>query len=353
MDTGDAGRGQIIKVLLVDDSRVALTVLKRILSRATDIRVVGEAENGKDALLLIPRLDPDVICTDLHMPVMDGLEFTREVMDKFPRPILVVSVSVKEGSQNVFKLLEAGAVDVFQKPRSGLEEDYARLSDEFMSRIRILSGVRVFRRARKAAEPVMRTEAAPGEMKMVAIGASTGGPQALYAILSSLPKDFPVPVVCVQHISNGFLTGLVEWLDSVCPMKVKVAGDGERPVGGTVYFPREGTHLVIGGDGAFKYSNEPPLNGHRPSITMALKSVARAYGRAAIGVVLTGMGDDGAEGMRAIAEGGGVTIAQDEKTSVVWSMPRNAIELKAAGEVVPLEDIPAVLIKKAFVRNRT
>lgn len=346
----------MIKVLLVDDSPLALTLLKRMLSTVPDIEVVGTAKNGEEALRLIPELDPKVILTDLHMPVMDGLEFTKEVMDRYPRPILVVSVSVREGSLNVFNLLGAGAVDVFQKPKSGLEAEYLQETEELVKKVRILSGVHVFRRAKPIAELRIRNSELKEEnhsafrtphsaFRLVAIGASTGGPQALQQILAQMPSDFPLPIVCVQHIGEMFLSGLLEWLQSVCQLKVRVAQDGEMPVAGNVYFPPEGTHLIIDEGGRFRSSMQPPVNGHRPSITLTFNSIAERCGKGAIGVLLTGMGSDGAEGMKAIADAGGTTIAQDEMTSIVFGMPRSAIGLNAAGSVLPLYEIGATILE--------
>lgn len=341
----------IIKVLLVDDSPLALTILKRMLSTAPDIEVVGTAKNGEEALRLIPELDPKVILTDLHMPVMDGLEFTKEVMDRYPRPILVVSVSVREGSLNVFNLLGAGAVDVFQKPKSGLEAEYLQETEELVKKVRILSGVHVFRRAKPVPSirplPQGEDRGEGAALRLVAIGASTGGPQALQQILAQMPSDFPLPIVCIQHIGEMFLPGLIEWLQSVCQLKVRVAQDGEMPAAGNVYFPAEGRHLIMDEGGRFRYSMGPPLNGHRPSITVTFNSVAERCGKGAIGVLLTGMGSDGAEGMKAIADAGGATIAQDEMTSIVFGMPKSAIELNAAGKVLPLYEIGATILEMA------
>ncbi|MBI5598600.1 MAG: chemotaxis-specific protein-glutamate methyltransferase CheB [Deltaproteobacteria bacterium] len=351
MDAAGRERGKI-KVLLVDDSMIALTLLKRMLSTASDIEVAGTAGNGKEALALIPELDPAVVITDLHMPVMGGLEFTKEVMARYPRPLLVVSVSVQEGSHNVFNLLEAGAVDVFPKPRSLIEEEFMARAEELKSRIRILAGVHVFRRVKKgppaAATPVKLKSpgATPQAPRIVAIGASTGGPQALQSILGQLPPDFPLPIVCVQHIGDGFLNGLIEWLGKSSQLSVMIAPEGEAPRPGTVYFPPEGAHLVVDETGRFRHSHEGPVSGHCPSVTMTFKSIAARYGAGAIGTLLTGMGADGAEGMKAIADAGGATIAQDEKTSVVFGMPRRAIDLGAAGEVLPLDSIATAIAAK-------
>jgi two-component system chemotaxis response regulator CheB len=343
----------MIRVLLIDDSPVAITLLKRMLSLSPDISVVGAVENGREALNLIPQVKPDVICTDLHMPVMDGLEFTREAMSSHPLPILLVSISGREDSLSAFKVIEAGAVDIFPKPKADSPLDYERNARELIRKIRILSGVRVFRRSRPNLDSKMGTselkELDPrfqipiSKISIVVIGASTGGPEALRTIFSQMPRDFPLPVVCIQHIAEGFSGGLVEWLSSQCTAKVRIATPGESPVSGVIYFPREGMHLRIGGDGRFIHSAEPPLDGHRPSITITMESLAHYYGNGVLSVLLTGMGRDGAVGMRAIAQAGGITIAQDEQSSVVFGMPKQAIELNAARYVLPLENIVRVI----------
>lgn len=339
---------QEIKVLLIDDSPVALNILGRILSSAPDIKVVGTANDGRKGLDLIPLIKPDVVSVDLHMPHMDGLEFVKECMARHPKPILVISVSVQEGSQNIFKLLEAGAIDVFAKPRSGIESEYDKRALELISKIRILSGVRPIRRtsSAKSGKPEMQGTSLhmpQSGFDIVAIGASTGGPQTLEEILTHLPANFPLPVVCVQHIGDEFLEGFIEWMASLCRVKVKIARSGESPEAGTVYFPDKGAHLKMGTDGRFSHSPEPPCDGHRPSVTVMMKSLAGYYGNRMIGILLTGMGRDGAEGMKEISKAGGMTIAQSEATSIVFGMPKAAIELKAAKYVLAPEEIVRVL----------
>lgn len=342
-----------IKVLLVDDSPIALAILKKILATAPGIQVVGTAANGKEGLVLIPRVQPDVICTDLHMPVMDGLELTKAVMAQYPRPILVLSVSVqKEQTHNVFKLIDAGAIDVMAKPLGGLEEDGKLNAQELITKIKILSGVVVIqrRRDRRPATPAPDNvlpliEAAP--LRIIGIGASTGGPQALQAILAQLPASLPVPVLCVQHISEGFMQGLVEWLAGQCQIRIRSAETGVTPQPGTVYFPRDNTHLKIDNDGRLLCVSEPLYGGHRPSISVTFTSLARHYSNAAAAVLLTGMGRDGVDGLHAIAQAGGVTIAQDEESSVVFGMPKLAFEEGAARYVLPLHKIAPALISIA------
>ncbi len=350
-DSASRAPNSAIKVLLVDDSPIALHVLQRLLSGLPDIQVTGTAANGKEALELLPELNPDVICTDLHMPVMDGLELTRAVMNKFPRPILVVSVSVEPGSPNIFRLLEAGALDIYAKPRAIIEADQSKLARDLASKIRILAGVHVFRRIATASPPppplppLVLLSHAP--VRIVVIGASTGGPQALREILSHLPRNFSVPVVCVQHIGGDFLTGMVAWLAEASSLPMRKAEQGELPLPGIVYFAREDAHLEFDDKGRFALTQAMRYDGHRPSVTIAMRAAARRFGAGTVGVLLTGMGRDGAEGMADIAAADGVTIAQDDASSVVYGMPKAAVELGAAQHVLPLDQIAAALVALA------
>lgn len=348
----------MIRVLLVDDSPLALHVLQRVLSHAPDIQVVGTAQNGREALPLVNNLRPDVICLDLHMPVMGGLEFTRTVMATTPCPILVVSVSVMPGTAGVFTLLEAGAVDVLPKPTLSEAADN-KFAAEFIGKIRVLAGVRVIRRSptpRGGRQPAIgRTPKAVA--KLIVIGASTGGPQALRQILGALPACFPLPLVCVQHIGRAFLAEMLTWLDDATPLAVGEARVGELPEPGRVYFAPADCHLEFDRFGHFLLTKSPPYDGHRPSVTVSMKAAARQFGAGTIGVLLTGMGRDGADGLAGIAQAGGLTIAQDEASSVIYGMPREAVELGAAQHVLPLDQIAQALItfttgrKAAYTRQ--
>ncbi|TAN51995.1 MAG: chemotaxis-specific protein-glutamate methyltransferase CheB [Rhodospirillales bacterium] len=343
----------MIRVLLVDDSPIARHILQRLLSRSPDIQVAGTAGNGKEALDLLTAVNPDVICTDLHMPVMDGLELIRAVMAKQPLPVLVVSVSVEPDSPNVFRLLEAGAVDIYPKPRAIIEADQEKLARDIASKIRILAGVHVFRRSVSPLRPAPPPPTLPphGPVRMVVVGASTGGPQALREILSHLPAGFPVPVVCVQHIGRDFLSEMVAWMAEVCSLPVRKAAPGTVPEAGNIYFAPEDAHLEIDGNGRFQLSEAPPCDGHRPSVTVTLRSAAQRFGDGTVGVLLTGMGRDGADGMSGIARAGGVTIAQDEATSVVYGMPKEAVALGAVQHILPLEQIAPALMALANSRR--
>ncbi|MEO5362482.1 MAG: chemotaxis-specific protein-glutamate methyltransferase CheB [Magnetococcus sp. DMHC-8] len=358
----------MIRVLIVDDSPIARVVLAKMINAAPDMEVVGSAVNGEDALTLIPRLQPQVICTDLHMPKMDGLSLTREVMMRHPLPILVVSVSVhqNDNDQNIFELLEAGAIDVFPKPRGGLESAGDSLIQELATKIRILSGVVPIRRHRSA---VQAAKGGPGERRagevlpvsslasrvpvaapaLVAIGASTGGPQALLTVFSGLPAGFPLPVLCIQHISHGFLDEMVSWLNLHTPLTVQVAQSGEKPLPGHIYFSPEDRHLTISERGGFVLDAGTAQDTHRPAVDVTFHSVAQVYQSSGIGVLLTGMGRDGADGLLAIARSRGTTIAQDEESCVVFGMPKQAIDLGAAGKVLPVTAIAPELCRLAGV----
>ncbi|MGC9503769.1 chemotaxis-specific protein-glutamate methyltransferase CheB [Baaleninema sp.] len=342
-----------IRVLVAEDSPVVQIVLKRLFSGCSDIELVAMARTGKEALDLLPRVKPDVVCTDLHMPEMNGLELTEEIMSTMPLPILVLSASVQaEDTQNVFRVLNAGAVDVLPKPIDSSVGNWDDLKQELLTKIRVLSGVAVFTHRRRTASvtktPTVTREERLRSYQVLAVGASTGGPQALLSILSTIPKNFPVPIVCVQHISRGFLQGLVAWLNSETHITVEIASAGSIAKPGTAYFPPEDKHLIFDRPGRFAYSDVPPLSGHRPSVTVLFESVARCYGRRAVGVLLTGMGKDGATGMLEIERAGGLTVAQDEASSVVFGMPKEAIALGAAHYVLPLNEISPMLLEKVF-----
>ncbi len=342
-----------IRVIIVEDSPVALVILKRMLDASDAIEVVGTARTGKEAIALIPQVNPQVICTDLHMPEMDGLALTKAVMATHPKPILVISSSVQEqDTHQVFALLEAGAVDVFPKPEGGLGVDSERIQQALVNKIKILAGVSVFTHQRpspeipRAAADVQKLSFQPTHLGMVALGASTGGPQVLEHILSRFPAHLPVPVICVQHISEGFLQGFIQWLSSHCALPIGVARAGDRPQAGHVYFPPERSHLVLDSQGRFMYSQAQGVGGHCPSITLTFNAVAQYYKSRSIGVLLTGMGRDGADGMLSIFAAGGFTLAQNEDSCVVFGMPKEAIALGAVRQILPVEAIAPAILKK-------
>jgi two-component system chemotaxis response regulator CheB len=345
------------KVVLVEDSPVALEILQRLLNSSPDVDVVGTARNGVEGLEVITKTKPDVICTDFMMENMDGLEMTQRVMADDPRPILVISNFVqKKDVDNVFRLLQAGAADVFPKPSTDSPTDYEKLKSALVTKIKVLSNMKVTQKrpgqphsakpmtsgAFSGNQPLMTNVSS--RVKAIAIGASTGGLQSIQKIVCQLPANLPLPIICTVHVSTGVLSGLVNWLSAECPLKVKIAQVGESPAPGTVYFAPEKCDLELDNRGKFIYSNCPVEDKHCPSISVTFKSVARFYGRATAGVLLTGLGCDGAEGLQAIAQAGGITLAQDDKGGA-YGMVKEAMNLDAVQQVLAIEKIAPFLLK--------
>ena len=339
-----------IKVLLVEDSLIALELLQRLLRSSPEVEVVGAARNGQEALELIPKVNPKVICTDLHMSPIDGLELTKQVMEKFPCPILVISNSVQEDdTKNIFGLLKAGAVDIFPKPTSGDYTEYKQVKDRLIAKIKMLSQVTVKARSNQTESTsniATTNPQASATLKAIAIGASTGGPQAIHKIITALPANFSVPIICAQHIGEGFLVGLISWLKDDSQLTIKVAQIGETPAPKTVYFAPERAHLEFDAQGKFIYSNFTASTGTCPSIDALFRSVARVYGSSSASILLTGMGTDGVAGIEAIKAAGGLTIAQDEQSCLVFGMSKLAISTGAVAQVLSLSEIAPLLVEK-------
>lgn len=336
--------------MLVDDSATELYLLERLIASAADLTLVGTARDGREALALLPVLQPEVVCTDYHMPVMDGLELIVRAMDAHPCAFLVLSAAVQADQKDtIFKMLAAGAVDVIAKPQGhtgGLSPLEARA---LLERIRSIGGAQRARprKAARALPPITRDSgrARPGQIALVAVGASTGGPQALSGLLAPLPRTFAAPIVCVQHISPGFLEGLVRWLQSHCRLKLGLAESGQRPEPGQVYFAPDGYHLTINPDGRLGFA--PCVDGdlHCPRVDRLLQSVASVHGARGLGILLSGMGRDGAVGLKRMRDAGSPTIVQDEATSVIYGMPRAAVDLGAAEHVLPVDAIAPMLLR--------
>ncbi len=339
----------MIKVFLVDDSPLACKIIRKIISSAPDIQVIGEASNGKEALRIIPVLTPDVVCIDFKMPIMDGLELTKRILEIYPVPILIISISVQSYQKdNIFQLLSAGALDIIPKPRSYKEGDYQIISHDLISKIKIVSGVKVIRHKPLVAETLEIPPSGLGKIipssRIVAIGASTGGPQTLESILTQLPADFPLPVICIQHIDDYFLKGMVNWLSSICKMKVMIAKHGDLPQSGTIYFPPPGSYLSIDIGGKFMSFERPQSSNSLNTIDITFSSIAQYYGNTAIGIILTGMGTDGVNGLLKIAQAGGITIAQNEASSIIFGMPKEAINIGAAKHILSPPEITTRLL---------
>jgi len=337
----ERGAKGMIRVLVVDDSPLMCKVLTNIMNCDPQILVVAVAINGKEAVELVPRLKPDIITMDIDMPVMDGFEATKQIMATHPTPILVVSSKAFQvGMEKVFKAISHGALDVIDKSELELVGD-KKGGEALIARIKFLNGVRVTHQpiAKLQTERSVVDLKAPRKKvsdKIVAIVSSTGGPQALLEILRRLPEDFPCGIVIVQHITSGFLAGLVDWLTKECKIKIKIGEDSEEIRPGMAYIAPDNLQMRVEDGGRIRLSNEPPCGGHRPSGDVLLESAAKSYGKGVVAAILTGMGKDGAMGMKTIKQLHGKTIAQDESTCVVFGMPNAAIEMNAIDKVLPL-----------------
>ncbi len=339
-----------IKVLVVEDSPVIQEFLVHILSSDPEIQVVGTANNGEEAIEAVKLKKPDVITMDIHMPKMDGFEATRIIMETQPTPIVIMSgSSTAKEAAFAFRAIEVGALAVVPRPKGIGHPDYEATAKELIRTVKLMSEVKVVRRwaklRKKAVPPAQELEVreVSPEIQVVAIGASTGGPIALQTILSGLPKDFLVPVLIVQHIAAGFVEGFVEWLAQSSGFPVHVAADGEYALPGHAYVAPDGFHMKVRTGNRIALSRDEPNDGLRPSISYLLESVAKVFGQNAIGLLLTGMGKDGTEELKLMKDQGALTIAQDEKSSIVFGMPGEAIKLDAATYVLPPERIATAL----------
>jgi two-component system chemotaxis response regulator CheB len=329
-----------VRVLVADDSPLFRELLSGVVADAPEFEVVAVAEDGHAAAELARRHRPDVITMDLNMPEADGYAGIARIMADTPTPILVLTGSPSEAAG--FRALSLGALDILEKPHATADlETYGR---QLRSRLKLLAGVKVIRHLRG-----LRTEGEPPPRRaaradLVVIGASLGGPRALVSLLRGLAPVFPAPVAVVQHIADGFTQGLAAWLAAETRLDVREARDGDALAPGRIVLAPSGRHLLVA-EGTVRLSDAPPVETFKPSVTPLFLSAARNYGARACGVILTGMGRDGAEGLRAIRAAGGTTLAQDEATSAVFGMPRAAIELGAVDRVLPLEDISQALVE--------
>jgi two-component system chemotaxis response regulator CheB len=341
-----------IRVMIVEDSGVIRQFLEHIIGSDPRLEVVASVESGEDALRALTRVSPDVISMDIHLPGMSGLEATRRIMEERPTPIVVVSGSLQPNElEGSMLALKAGALVVVGKPVGTTHEDYESLAERLCTQLAIMSQVKVVRqrfngrkRPRRAARDRRDVPFATAEGRdhrsfvMIGIVASTGGPRALQTLLGAIPAEFPVPIALVQHITAGFHYGFVDWLDGACPLSVVTAEDGQFATAGHVYVAPPDEHLTIHDERLCLWRGDP-VSAQRPSGTVLLESMAASLGEQALGVVLTGMGDDGALGLSAIRHAGGYTIAEDESTAVVYGMPAVAKRLGAVCEQLPLDDI--------------
>jgi two-component system chemotaxis response regulator CheB len=331
----------MINVLVVEDSRVMRDHLVYAIETDPEIRAIGAVDSGEDALAFLDERMPDVILMDIHLPGIDGFETTRRIMSSKPVPIVVCTGSAQfDHVHTAMRVLEAGALTVLKKPR-GFGDPGSQDEAAIIEALKLMSEVKVVRRwsreaaaAGNAAQPMARNPIGH-DVATVAIGASTGGPPVVSRILSELSPAFAAPILLVQHISAGFTADFAEWLATTSGLPAHVAHGGEIPLPGHVYVAPDDHHLRVGAHGALQTTRDEPHYGHRPSVGVLFRSVAGHFGRRAIGVLLTGMGRDGAEELKLMADQGALTIAQDEESCIIFGMPAEAIRLGAAGFVCP------------------
>jgi len=356
----------LIKVLIIDDSALVRQMLTSIFEKASDIEVVGTAQDPLIARNKIKQLNPDVLTLDVEMPRMDGLTFLANLMRLRPMPVVMVSSLTQKGADVTLDALELGAIDFVSKP-SALGRDLENYADEIIAKVRMAAGASVTAKkhhaplamprksgeitANQSADAVLAKKTGRGHFrtteKIIALGASTGGTEATARVLEVLPSGFPA-VVISQHLPVAFSASYANRLDKNCQMKVKLAEDGEQIIPGHVYIAPGEQHLLVKRDGAryiCSLNDGPPVNRHRPSVDVMFRSVAQNVGPNALAVLLTGMGADGAEGMKEMLDAGAFTVAQDEATSVVWGMPGAACKLGAAKEIKALDKIVPTLMK--------
>jgi two-component system chemotaxis response regulator CheB len=334
-----------IRVLIVEDTPVVREFMVHVLGSDPGIEVVGTVNDGSEALAAVIRLEPDVVTMDVHMPKMDGLEATRRVMQEAPVPIVIVSGTVDDQVASTFAALEAGALAFLSRPAGLGDSRYRREVDELVRTVKLMSEVKVVRRRPARGTPGQPAVSVPARtpVRVVAIGASTGGPLAIQALLQALPKDFPVPVLIVQHIAEGFLDGFVHWLNRSSGPLVRLAAHAERSLPGHVYIAPDGYHMGVDRGLNIVLSDAPPDQGLRPSVAHLLRSVREACGKSAAAVLLSGMGKDGAKELLELRLAGAHTFAQDEASSVVYGMPGAALRLDAARYVMAPAEMAAVL----------
>jgi two-component system chemotaxis response regulator CheB len=341
------------RVVVVDDSALVRSLLTEIINRQPDMECIGAASDPLVAREMIRNLDPDVITLDVEMPRMDGIDFLSKLMRLRPMPVVMVSTLTERGADVTLRALELGAIDFVAKPKIGLTDGMRQLAQDITDKIRVASRAQVRRAAplappgAAAPKPVVAAMGRLSTEKVIFIGASTGGTEATKELLTHLPPDSPA-VVITQHMPPGFTTSYAKRLDSLCRIRVKEASDGERVLPGHAYIAPGGHHLSVERSGAnyiARVKVGEPVNRHMPSVEVLFESAARVVGPNALGIMLTGMGADGARAMRAMRDAGSYNVCQDEASCVVFGMPREAIAHGAAHEVLPLTQIAPRLIE--------
>ncbi len=349
-----------IKVMIVDDSAVVRQVLSATLGEDRAIEVIGAVVDPLFALERMKACWPDVIVLDVEMPRMDGITFLRKIMAERPTPVVICSTLTEKGSETALQALSAGAVCVVTKPKMGLKQFLTDSSDDLVSAVKVAARAKVRRLMaasqgipvptgpKLSADAILASGTAMAQTTetVVAIGTSTGGTQALEAVLRALPRVCP-GIVVVQHMPEKFTGAFAQRLDTVCEVEVREARQGDRVVPGRVLIAPGGRHMLLKRSGAqyvVDVVDGPPVSRHRPSVDVLFRSVARFAGRNAVGIIMTGMGDDGARGLKELHDTGAWTVAQDEATCVVYGMPKEAVKLGAVDRILPLQEIPSAIL---------
>ncbi|MBA2649198.1 MAG: chemotaxis-specific protein-glutamate methyltransferase CheB [Legionella sp.] len=345
----------MIKILIIDDSATDTALLKHIFEAEEDLEVIGCAQNGQEGIELAEKLKPDLITMDIQMPIMNGYEATRAIMMSNPIPIVVISPTVNNKQLNTaFQALEAGAVSVIEKPVNVSSPEFSYICERMVAIIRGMAEIKVIKQRfpkKIPSVPVAEQLAIRGRhetYEILAIGASVGGPQALKTLLSELPANFPLPIVIVQHMTAGFMTGFCTWLNEYCKLSVSCAGNLEVLKPGKIYFAPENIHLKIkrvNNQLVTHLQQSAPVCGFIPSINVLFESIAQACGKQAIGILFTGMGKDGAQGLLELKKVKAHTLIQDEKSCVVFGMASVALSLDAVDKIIELNQFVAYLCK--------
>ena len=347
-----------IRVVVADDSDTVRQLLRRWLSAEFGFAIVGEARNGRECVELVARLRPAIVVMDVDMPEMDGLEATRQVMSRAPTPILIFTSSTLARQRKVaFEALAAGALDVFHKPRVLPRDSVAATAgdaDKFRKLLALLAPIKVIGRPAAGTRPVPATPVRPTSAipRVLAIAASTGGPVALIRVLGALPPTFPLCTLLVQHQSPAFMPGFIEWLGENIRLPVKAAAHGDALRPAVVLVAPGDHHMRLGNDGRIQLDREEPMHACRPAADALFESVARVAAAKAIGVLLTGMGRDGAQGLLEMRRAGAYTVAQDEASSVVYGMPQAAVALGGVDQILPLDAIGEFLTERVMTGVR-
>jgi two-component system, chemotaxis family, protein-glutamate methylesterase/glutaminase len=340
-----------IRVLIVDDSHLVRSILVNMLDSDDSFRVIGQAENGEEGVRMAARLRPDVITMDIRMPRMDGLESTKRIMATTPTPIVVVANSIHDSDYNIaFNAIEAGALTVVEKPRGLTPADYEAVRAQLLTAVRLVAGMKVVARwhnipsGPRPEKLRLHHNLQNRSIQLIAIASSTGGPGILRQIFAPLPADFSIPIVAVQHITPGFIDHMASWLNDEVQVSVQVAREREKPIPGKVLLAPSDKHLTISPGGLVRLEDTPPVKGQRPSANRLFETVAQTYSSSALGIILTGMGDDGADGLELLGRTGAHIIAQDKETSVIFGMPERAIERGVVDDILSPDAIAETLI---------